>query len=220
VEQRDRQLTAGLIGAAAAAAFFTWLADAVSHGATMPFDLAVRGTIHAWASPGPTHFMRGITLLGAPAFLIPLAILLLWRLREMGRNVAAVALIAAAAGGEILDELLKIVVHRTRPQPFFGYPEPLTYSFPSGHSMVSACFYGTVAAILAAGTCSRLRKVLIWTCAALLTLAIGFSRIYLGVHYPTDVLGGYAAGCVWLAAMRAGYEWRARRRRGPRRSTA
>ena len=80
--------------------------------------------------------------------------------------------------------------------------------------MSSCCFYGVLAAILAAGAVSRWRKNLIWTVAVTVTLAVGFSRVYLGVHYPTDVLGGYAVAVVWVAMVRAAYEmWLAKSRK-------
>ena len=213
MEQQARRLAVAFIASFVAVFFFAWLAREVWSGAALPFDMAMRGMVHRWASPPLTRAMRAITLLGASAFLIPLVLVLVWRLVEAGWRRAAVALVAAAAGAEALDELLKLAFQRPRPVPFFGYTEPLTYSFPSGHAMVSACFYGTAAAILAARTRSRAGKAGIWMCAGLLTLAIGLSRIYLGVHYPTDILGGYAAGAVWIAAVRAGYAlWGQRRR--------
>ena len=71
---------------------------------------------------------------------------------------------------------------------------------------MSACFYGVMAAILTTRMKSRRLKTVIWTGAVLLALAVGFSRVYLGVHYPTDVLAGYAASIIWVGAVRAGYE--------------
>jgi undecaprenyl-diphosphatase len=72
--------------------------------------------------------------------------------------------------------------------------------------MVSCCFFGVLAAILAARERSRARRMAIFAAAALLVGLMGFSRVYLGFHYPTDVLAGYAAAVIWLAVVRAGYE--------------
>jgi undecaprenyl-diphosphatase len=155
--------------------------------------------------------MRGITELGSPTFLIAMGGVLVWQLARVGRRRAGVVLIIAVLGGEALDEMLKLIFHRARPSAFFGYLEPLTYSFPSGHSISGACFYGVVAAILAIRTPSRARKAAIWTAAALIALAIGFSRVYLGVHYPSDVLAGFAAAVIWVGAVRIGYEFWTRR---------
>jgi membrane-associated phospholipid phosphatase len=187
-----------VIVALAAALFFAWTAMQVARGDSMGFDLAVRGAIHSGASPLLTRSLRGVTLLGEPWFLILLGLLLAVILIRRGRARAAVALAAAALGGEILNAILKQIFRRARPEAFFGFPQPLDYSFPSGHAMVSTCFFVALAAALAAGSP---RKAVYWALGVAAPLLIGFSRVYLGVHYPTDVLAGYAAGILWLTAL-------------------
>src|ERR1700682_753225 len=118
----------------------------------------------------------------------------------MGRRRPAILLVVAAAGAVALDELLKLVFHRPRPEAYFGYPLPSSYSFPSGHAVSSCCFYGVLAAIVTARMRSRAAKSAVWTAAALMAALIGLSRIYLGVHYPSDVVAGYAVAVVWVAA--------------------
>jgi undecaprenyl-diphosphatase len=113
------------------------------------------------------------------------------------------------AGALVLDISLKHAFHRQRPTPFFG-PLPHTYSFPSGHAMFSVCFYGVLAGLVADRTNSRVIKICIWLLAVVLIAAIGLSRIYLGVHYPTDVLGGYLAA-VWVSSTIAFDHLRAKR---------
>lgn len=213
----ERQiLTAGFAAAGAALAFFAWLAVMVARGTTAAFDLAVRARVHSWANPTLTRAMHGVTELGSPPFLIALGALLCWRLAIAGRTRAAVILLVAALGAEAFDQVLKLFFKRPRPEAFFGLAEPASYSFPSGHSVASCCFYGVVAAILAANVRSHLRKAAIWTAAALLAATIGFSRVYLGVHYPTDVLGGFGAAIVWVGLVRAGYQlWLRRARSAP-----
>jgi undecaprenyl-diphosphatase len=117
----------------------------------------------------------------------------------------AVLLVVAAAGAEILDQLLKLLFHRQRPEAFFGYSQPGSFSFPSGHAISACVFYGVAAALIAARIDSRLQKAVVWIVAALLAGLIGLSRIYLGVHYPSDVVAGYAAAVVWVAALRESY---------------
>jgi undecaprenyl-diphosphatase len=95
---------------------------------------------------------------------------------------------------------LKHAFHRPRPVAFFG-AAPSSYSFPSGHALGSFCFYGMLAAILAAPARGRVAKFCVWTAAVLLVGMIGFSRIYLGVHYPSDVIAGYCAAAVWVGAV-------------------
>jgi undecaprenyl-diphosphatase len=187
--------------AAMSVALFAWLAHAVAWGPADRFDLAVRGTIHTWASPQLTFAMRGITLLASPAFLLPFGALIVWQLMATGRRGAATLLLIAALGGEALDQGLKLFFARPRPEAFFGLPEPETYSFPSGHSMGSCCFYGALAIIAMAGAQSRRARWAIAAGAVALIALVGLSRIYLGVHYPTDVLGGYLAGLAWLAVI-------------------
>jgi undecaprenyl-diphosphatase len=187
-----------VIVALAALLFFAWLAVEVSRSNTMGFDLAIRGAVHVWASPYLTYAMRGASLIGQSWFLIPLGLVLAVLLVRRGRRRAAVALAAAPIGAEFLVQILKAIFHRTRPEAFFGLPQPENYSFPSGHAMTSVCFYGAVAAILATGSN---RKAACWIFGIGTPLLIGFSRVYLGVHYATDVLAGWAAGIVWLTAV-------------------
>jgi undecaprenyl-diphosphatase len=184
-----------VIAALAAALLFAWLAVEVSRGNTMAFDLAVRAAVHSWASPSLTYAMRGASMIGQSWFLIPLNLLLAWILGRRGRSAAAITLVVASIGSEAVDQALKAIFRRTRPEAFFGLPQPENYSFPSGHAMTSACFYGALAAILATGGA---RKAAAWFLAAVTASLIGFSRVYLGVHYPTDVLAGYAAAIAWL----------------------
>jgi undecaprenyl-diphosphatase len=111
-----------------------------------------------------------------------------------------------------LDQILKLCFHRPRPEAFFGLAIPATYSFPSGHALTATCFYGVLAGLLAARTRPLAGKAGLWALAATLAALIGLSRVYLGVHYPSDVLAGYAAAVVWMAAVRVGYGLRRRRR--------
>lgn len=214
---REREiLAAGFTAAGGALLFFCWLAWEVVHGATAGFDLHVRMLVHSWSGPMLTRAMRGVTLLGSPVFLIGLGAILCWRLAAVGRVRAAILLLLTAVGAEALDGLLKLCFRRQRPEAFFGLADPMSYSFPSGHSVASCCFYGAMAAILAANMRSHARKAALWIIAGLLAFCVGLSRVYLGVHYPTDVLGGFAMGVVWAGLVRAGYEvWL--RRSGARR---
>ena len=110
-------------------------------------------------------------------------------------------------GANLLDEGMKLIFHRPRPTPWFEYPPPSTYSFPSGHSFVSFCFYLALAEILIRDEWPLGRRMAMWTGAGILTLAIGFSRAYLGVHYPTDVLAGYAAAIAWTTLIRIAHHY-------------
>lgn len=196
-----KDFSMALIGAI----LFALLAHSVTQGTTKDFDATVRNAVHAHASPFLTRAMRSITQLGSPTFLVLLGAVLAWRFYAVKRPRAAVLFAIATLGGEALDQILKYTYRRPRPEVFFGMAEPASYSFPSGHSLESCCFYGALAAILSVTLASPLRRAGIWTAAAILTLAIGTSRVYLGVHYPTDVLGGYTVAIVWASLLRACY---------------
>ena len=161
--------------ATAAALLFAWLAHAVAARETMPFDLAVRSALHPLASRPLTLAMRGATDLGSTWFLVVAGGLLVWRLATSGRRRSAWLLFTVVAGAEILDQLLKLTLHRPRPEAFFGLPQPSSYSFPSGHSVASCRFYAAVAVLLARRVHTPLGKAAVWA-AAVALVALEASR--------------------------------------------
>jgi undecaprenyl-diphosphatase len=204
------KLSGDVVVGLAALVLFASLAYSVMHGEAAAFDTAVRNAVHASSFPALTYAMRGITDLGEAVFLVVLGVIISWRLVSLGRHRQAEFFVIAVLGAEVIDQALKLGFQRPRPDVFFG-PQPLNYSFPSGHAMVSCCFYLALAEILMDDRWSRVRKLAVWTFAILLTGAIGLSRVYLGVHYPTDVLGGYAAAIAWLSIVRTGHMVRRRK---------
>jgi undecaprenyl-diphosphatase len=102
------------------------------------------------------------------------------------------------AGGYAIENALKFIAHRARPEAFFDFISPTTYSFPSGHALISTALYGTLGYITARASGSKLQRALIWFSTALSVVLISFSRVYLGVHYPSDVAGGFLIACFWL----------------------
>jgi len=126
------------LAAVAALVLFGWLAAEVWLGQAIGFDASIRNAIHAWASPPLTLAMRGVTQFGSFGFLVGLAGLVAWRLAARGRKRAAIVLVVASAGAELLDQILKVVFQRARPQAFFDFVHTVGYSFPSGHS-ITAC---------------------------------------------------------------------------------
>jgi undecaprenyl-diphosphatase len=216
VQPQNRDLYFGLPAAAGALIVFAWLAHGVLSAPAAGFDAAVRNAVHAWATPSLTFVMLTFTQLGSAPFLIGAGALTVWRLAATGRKHAALLVAVAALGGEALDQILKLCFQRPRPDAFFGLTDPVTFSFPSGHALTATCFYGVLAAVMAPRMRSAAARAGLWVLAATLAACIGISRVYLGVHYPTDVLAGYAAAIVWIAAVRAGYGvWRGRRRAAP-----
>jgi len=171
---------------------FGAMAYPLARGEAIGFDLPVRAAIHGWAFPALTAAMRLITMLGSEYFLAPLAAILAWRWVKRGERPAACLLLAGSLSAEAVVQLLKVLIHRPRPELFFGLLPAETYSFPSGHAFVPAVFFGILAGILAAG--ARWRAAVVAVAAFL-----GFSRVYLGYHYPSDVVAGWALAVVWLA---------------------
>jgi undecaprenyl-diphosphatase len=178
---------------------FAWLGNEMIEGDTLRFDNAVRSWVHQFASPAMTRTMTAITHLGSRGLLIQLLIAFIVFAKLHWRR-AAIWLAITMSGALLLEITLKWAYHRPRPIPFFGIA-PGSYSFPSGHALTSLCFYGVLAGLLSARIKSLPWRIALWTLAVLLIIAIGFSRIYLGVHYPSDVVAGYLAATVWVTAI-------------------
>ncbi len=178
---------------------FAWLGREMLEGDTRHFDDAIRTWVHHFASPGMTRTMNAISLLGYNVLIVELVIAFIVFARLRWRR-AAVWLAVAMTGALLLDLALKYAYHRTRPTAFFGVA-PASYSFPSGHALCALCFYGVLAGLLSARIKSKSWRIVVWVAGAMLIIAIGLSRIYLGVHYPSDVLAGYLAATVWVGTV-------------------
>lgn len=195
------RLLIGLTAAFAATLLFRWLAEEVFEGETAVFDETVRVSIHQIASPLLTRLMRLLSMLGSTVFLFGLGsavAFVFWYLRHK----RALALFLLTMAGEmILLFWLKTSFRRARPEPFFDFPLPSSYSFPSGHAFASFCFYGILAWLITARLQNRRLKITVWTTTVILVFLIGISRIYLGVHFPSDVVAGYAVGLIWVVTV-------------------
>lgn len=178
---------------------FVWLGREMRAGDTLRFDEAIRNWVHQFASAGMTTFMKIVSMMGAQILAMELVIAFLVFARLRWKR-AAFWLAIAMVGALVLEASLKYAYHRIRPRAYF-VPEPASYSFPSGHSLASFCFYGVLAGLLTDRIKSPPWRIAIWATAILLIIAIGLSRIYLGVHYPSDVLAGYLAATVWVGTI-------------------
>jgi membrane-associated phospholipid phosphatase len=189
------------LGIAAGSLFlFGWLAEEVIKGDTNQFDAVIRATIHNHATPLLTTIMQLFSFLGSVGWTVAFGLLVACACFYFKRPGIAGFLGVTMAGAGTLDYVLKLAFHRPRPIAFYG-PTPPSYSFPSGHALGSFCFYGVLAAVLSDRMRAGKLKFFIWLAAALLVAMIGLSRIYLGVHYPSDVIAGYLAGAVWVTAV-------------------
>ena len=195
----------GLVAAAVALALFVWLGYHIRSGEPTSFDLAARAWVRSLETPRLSAVMWGASVYGAPVRLLPLSLAAAAVLLLRGWRRAAVLVLVTLAGAAILDLGLKQLFVRARPQAFFDYyPTPKSFSFPSGHALFAVCFFGGLAVLLTHRLRGWLARILVWAVALVLIFLIGVSRVYLGVHYPTDVIGGFAVGTVWVASVALG----------------
>jgi undecaprenyl-diphosphatase len=180
-------------------AFFE-LADEVLEGDSRAFDKAVLLWIHNNFPDWLNEPMRLVTALGYYYVVVPLIVVAVFVFYRRGWRLSAVLLVVSTGGSVVLTTVLKGVFQRTRPELFDAGYQASFYSFPSGHATVAVGFYGMLTVILA----YRMRGAARWAvaaCGLLVVLLIGFSRLYLGVHYPTDVLAGYLSALLWLVCV-------------------
>jgi len=180
------------------AIFAAIASDVTGNEPIVRFDLAIESAIHANTNPGLIQGMLVASIAGSQ--LIVIAAVVFGALLALCRNWRDLLLLVITVGGE---ELVNILFKNAfnRPRPIFSDPITLAtgFSFPSGHAMGSMVFYGLIAYFLMRRSKPLLERILIVLIAALIVSIIGFSRVYLGLHYLSDVLGGYSAGLAWLA---------------------
>lgn len=189
---------------AAMLAIFGKLAGGVMDGETRAFDEALLRALRSpedLADPiGPAwleHVMRDATSLGSVTVVTLVTLGAIGYLLIDGKRAAALFVIVAVVGGVVLSEFLKHLFARPRPELVAHLVDVQTASFPSGHAMLSAVTFLTLGALLARVQSRRRLKAYLLSVAIVLTLLIGMSRVYLGVHWPTDVLAGWCAGAAW-----------------------
>lgn len=195
---------------------FAEIADDVGEGDTRAFDerllLALR--TRDLADPiGPRWFEQSvadITALGGFAVLALLTLLAIGYLLALKKWGGALLLLIATLGGAVLSEGMKLGFNRPRPDLVAHVVETTSMSFPSGHAMLSAATYLTLGALLARAQERRRLRGYVMGAAILITLLIGLSRVYLGVHWPTDVLGGWCLGAAWAMLCWGVAQWLSR----------
>jgi undecaprenyl-diphosphatase len=186
---------------------FVELADEVTEGDTRSFDVAVLMALRSPADPsdplGPgwvEELGRDVTALGSIGVLTGITLAAAGFLMLQGNRRSMWLVLVSVGGGLAFSTLFKSGFDR--PRPGLVPHETLVYtaSFPSGHSMMAAVTYLTLAALLARVQPSRALKAYLLGLAVLTTVAVGVSRVYLGVHWPTDVVAGWTAGAAWALA--------------------
>ena len=194
------------LGLSAALFLFIKLAGEVMEGETQAFDVKIVRALRDAADPakpiGPA-WMAGalldVTALGSPVVLGLIVLIMTGYLLLEARYLTAAMVLATSISGEVLNELLKLLFERPRPSVVPHLRDVVTASFPSGHAMESAVIYLTLGALLMRVVEGRLTKIYCMAAAIFLTFIVGASRVFLGVHYPTDVLGGWMLGFLWAA---------------------
>lgn len=188
--------TVGLIVCLLLLAITAWLSQEILEKESFQLDTRILLGIHQWANPMLDRLMLSITRLGDPEVVVVIVIVglgwLLWRRRWTEAKMLAIACLGAL----VLNQGLKLVFVRPRPLLWTRLIAETSYSFPSGHALGSLVLYGFWAYVLA--TRFPQSAKLIYTASVLIIGAIGLSRLYLGVHYPTDILAGYSIGLLWL----------------------
>jgi undecaprenyl-diphosphatase len=193
---------------------FVSLAGEVTEGDTQAFDTKILEALRDPVDPsrpiGPVWIegpLLDLTAIGGPTVLGLVVVVVTGFLVLQTRYRTAIVVAITFLSGELLNAAMKHVFNRPRPSVVPHLRVVYTTSFPSGHAMESAIVYLTLAAILMRASQSRATKIYILGIAVLLTTLVGISRVYLGVHYPTDVLGGWIVGFTWASIC-----WHAARR--------
>jgi len=187
-----------------AAFAFIRIADEVTEGDTMHFDpwvlRALRTPEHPEIPIGPpwlAQVARDTTALGGYGCLIFFTLTTAGYLWLDEKRHLSMFLLASATSGYLVSSLLKLMFQRPRPDIVPHLDRVISTSFPSGHSMNAAVIYLTLGTLIAASVARKRVKVYVLSMAAVLTVLVGLSRVYLGVHYPSDVAAGWMAGLVW-----------------------
>lgn len=200
-------LTIGLLVIFAAGWWFGDIAEDMSRDAAKGLlDNSITSWFQAHATPLLTRIARTITFFGSVGFLTAASAVLALAFAMRKSFYRLLALTLAVGGGSLLNILLKHFFHRHRPVLENPLVTLSSFGFPSGHTMGSTIFYGLLALFVAHSLRSWPRRILVCAVAAFIIALVGLSRIYLGAHYFTDVIGAIAIGLAWLALCWTGVE--------------
>jgi undecaprenyl-diphosphatase len=181
---------------------FAKLAVEIREGELDAFDKAGAAVAAEWRGQ-LDGLMFTLTRMGDWVVMLSVAVLLVLLLIARSHRKAALFLALSASGGPVLNHALKILFQRARPDDTFDYfiQTPASFSFPSGHAMGSMCVLGGIVVVAHVMGLQRFYRLGITLLAAAFILGIGLSRVYFGVHYLSDVLGGQLAGAAWVSAI-------------------
>jgi undecaprenyl-diphosphatase len=195
------ELATGLLLSLGVIVLFAQIVDEVFvEDETRRFDKGVLLWIHERSPDWLYEPMLFVTALGYYWIVLPLLGLATYLFYRAGARISAALLLTSVAGGLVLTIVLKGVFQRSRPELFDSGYATSFYSFPSAHATVAVGFYGTLA-LLVAWRLEGFRRWAVVVAGVALILLIGFSRLYLGVHYPTDIIAGYLAAPLWVSTV-------------------
>ncbi|MEP6638354.1 MAG: phosphatase PAP2 family protein [Chloroflexota bacterium] len=197
-------LAVGFVIALVAMLCFAFIADRIYDREAFALDAVANPFLHAISSPALDVVMNGITTLGSVPFVGVVFVVAMVILLARDKRADALFLAVAIGGSVALNSALKLLIERPRPMLPWAHVLP-DYSFPSGHSMNSLVFYLALAVLTWINVGRRAGGVAVIV-ALVIAIAVGFSRIYLGYHYLSDVVGGFAAGLAWLFIVSIAFE--------------
>ena len=189
-------LIVDLLGMIVLALFFWFILVKLQSGDLQKFDYPIIEMIQSTISERLTPIVKGITFFGGKVWIMTVVIIGAICFVYVDK-LYSFYLIFSCGFSSIFNLILKEWIGRPRPS-FYPILEETGYSFPSGHSMNSFVLYITIALILTKLLKSNVKLLIVWVLGSLIVIAIGTSRIYLGVHYPSDVLAGFVAGGFWV----------------------
>ena len=185
-----------LIGYLAILGIVAWLCTEVWEKEVFSFDRSFLLWIHQFANPQFDRIFLFFTALDDPPTVVTIFIITIAWLVMKRRYSDGIRFTIVCAGGVLTNQVMKLFFAKPRPELWHRLIPETSFSFPSGHAVGSMVVYGFIAYILAKEM--QQHKHIIYATASLLIIAIGLSRLYLGVHYPTDIIAGYGIGFIWL----------------------
>jgi membrane-associated phospholipid phosphatase len=191
-----RQQGVWLIGYLLILSIVAWLCTEVWEKEAFSFDRSLLLWIHQFANPQLDGLMLFITALGDPGTVITVFISTIVWLGMKRRYTDAIGFLIICTGGVLINQVMKLFFAKPRPELWTRLISETSFSFPSGHAVGSMVVYGFIGYILAREFPVYQRYI--YAAASILIIAVGFSRLYLGVHYPTDIIAGYGVGILWL----------------------
>ncbi|WP_423798655.1 phosphatase PAP2 family protein [Neobacillus sp. SAB-20_R2A] len=201
------QLTRAFIISVISLAAFALMATLIEAHKIVRFDSTIINSVQGLESPALTAIMKFFTFIGSTKIVVILSILIIYFLyKVLHHRLELILFIAVIAGTPIINSILKSIFHRARPE-FHRLIEIGGYSFPSGHAMNAFSVYGILAFLLWRHIATRTGRTLLIIFSIIMILMIGISRIYLGVHYPSDIIGGYFASGFWMTTTIWFFQW-------------